>query len=60
MSVCLTESLASLLYHCRDMKAIVHSMASIVMTTISSTRVKAFFELKYISIINEKIITKIY
>jgi len=40
-SVVLTLSLAFLLYHCIDRKAIVHNIDSIVITTISSTNVKA-------------------
>ena len=42
MSLSLVESLASLEYHCSEIKAIVHRIASIVITTISSTRVNAF------------------
>gem|GEM_PF-647190 len=43
VSEILIESLAFLLYHCNDIKDIVHSIASIVITTISSTKVKACF-----------------
>jgi hypothetical protein len=38
----LTESLEDALYHCNDINAIVHRIARIVITTISSTRVNAF------------------
>ena len=36
------ESLELVEYHCSDINAIVHKIASIVITTISSTSVKAF------------------
>gem|GEM_PF-677546 len=42
-SLNLTLFLVSFEYHCKLINAIVHSIASIVITTISSTRVKAFF-----------------
>jgi hypothetical protein len=41
-SLVLLVFLASLLYHCKDIKAIVPKIASIVITTISSTKVNAF------------------
>ena len=44
-SLCLIVFLLSFEYHWNDKKAIVQSIARIVITTISSTRVKAFFEL---------------
>ncbi|MBT3726233.1 hypothetical protein HOG21_00585 [bacterium] len=39
----LALSLADVLYHCRLMNAIVHNMANIVITTISSTNVNHCF-----------------
>ena len=42
-SVHLDAFLASLENHCSDIKAIVHNIASIVITTINSTKVKACF-----------------
>ena len=41
ISLVLTLSLASFEYHCNDINAIVHRIARIVITTISSTKVKA-------------------
>jgi hypothetical protein len=35
-------SLASLAYHCKEVNAIVHRMAKMVITTMSSTRVNHF------------------
>ena len=45
MSWILTLSLAFAAYHWSDMNAIVHNIAKIVMTTISSTNVKPFFDI---------------
>ena len=42
-SAILTESLEIFEYHCNDTKAIVQRIASIVITTINSTNVKACF-----------------
>ncbi len=41
-SVILLLSLEALLYHCSDMNQMVHSIVNIVITTISSTKVKPF------------------
>ena len=41
----LLESRAFAAYHWSDMNAIVHNIAKIVMTTISSTNVKPFFDI---------------
>jgi hypothetical protein len=49
ISEILVESLASLLNHCSDIKDIVHRIAKIVITTMSSTNVNAFL---FIIIIN--------
>jgi hypothetical protein len=42
-SLTLLLSLACAEYHCSDKNAIVHKIASIIITTISSTRVNALF-----------------
>jgi hypothetical protein len=44
----LVLSLAVLEYHCIEIKAIVHSIANIVIVTISSTKVKAFVLIEFL------------
>ncbi|MDR2640213.1 MAG: hypothetical protein LBC61_02540 [Candidatus Peribacteria bacterium] len=46
-------SLASIVNHCIEIKAIIHKIAKIVITTINSTSIKAFFIIK--SVLRNKI-----